>query len=113
MLVSPILIPKRAQLSTIFCLDKRSAHQVYVQGGPHAATPKHIGMQFHPEWNAALVSALNTHFGAESPLPRDLTVHDRARFAKVAQWFWPLLDKWWHTATAPAAAATAAAVARI
>lgn len=84
------------------------AHQVYVQGGAHAATPHHIGMQFHPEWNAALVGALNAHFGAESPLPRELTVQDHARFAKVALWFWPQLDKWRQAATTATAVAVAA-----
>ncbi|HEY2346408.1 MAG TPA: type 1 glutamine amidotransferase [Xanthomonadaceae bacterium] len=50
-----------------------------------------IGIQFHPEWNAALVVDLNAHFGADSPLPRDI---DHERHARVAVWFHRLLDDW-------------------
>ncbi|HTA66488.1 MAG TPA: type 1 glutamine amidotransferase [Xanthomonadaceae bacterium] len=50
-----------------------------------------IGIQFHPEWNASLVAALNAHFGASSPLPRDA---DADRHARVTAWFHRLLDDW-------------------
>jgi GMP synthase (glutamine-hydrolysing) len=53
---------------------------------------RHLGMQFHPEWNAGLVASLNAHFGAESPLPRTV---DAARHEAVARWFHPELDAWW------------------
>jgi len=50
-----------------------------------------IGIQFHPEWNAAMVADLNAHFGADSPLPRDI---DRERHACATAWFHRLLDDW-------------------
>lgn len=51
-----------------------------------------IGMQFHPEWNAALVAALNAHFGPESPLPREV---DASKHDRVALWFNAFLSGWW------------------
>jgi GMP synthase-like glutamine amidotransferase len=51
----------------------------------------HIGIQFHPEWNAELVAALNAHFGDASPLP---CVPDAQRHSDVAHWFHALLDVW-------------------
>ena len=51
----------------------------------------HVGIQFHPEWNAGLVAALNAHFGEASPLPR---AHDALRHSKVTHWFHTLLDAW-------------------
>jgi len=55
----------------------------------------HVGMQFHPEWNAALVDALNAHFGDESPLPRQT---DMAKHRRVAVWFHAWLSRWWMRA---------------
>jgi len=52
---------------------------------------RHLGIQFHPEWNAALVEALNEHFGAASPLPR---AADAARHEVVSQWLHRELDRW-------------------
>ena len=52
-----------------------------------------LGIQFHPEWNAKLVAALNAHFGAASPLPNSA---DFERHARVARWFHAQLDSWWR-----------------
>jgi len=62
------------------------AHQMFETGA------RHIGIQFHPEWNAAMVDALNAHFSNASPLPRRI---DASRHAKVAIWFHALLSRWW------------------
>jgi GMP synthase-like glutamine amidotransferase len=60
---------------------------------------RHIGLQFHPEWNAALVAELNAYFKAESPLPKGDEIVDAAkRFATIRTWFWELLDAWWAAA---------------
>jgi GMP synthase-like glutamine amidotransferase len=61
------------------------AHQMFRVG-------VHVGMQFHPEWNAELVDALNAHFGEASPLPR---VPDAQRHVAVSDWFHRRLDEWW------------------
>lgn len=52
----------------------------------------YLGIQFHPEWNAALVDELNAHFGDASPLPRHADV---ARYARMAKWLDQQLDEWW------------------
>lgn len=52
----------------------------------------HVGMQFHPEWNAALVRQINLHFADGSALPRDA---DPARFAGAEAWLTSMLDDWW------------------
>lgn len=52
---------------------------------------KYLGLQFHPEWNAASVAALNRYFGAASPLPHDV---DQARFALASAWLHTLMDDW-------------------
>ncbi len=57
---------------------------------------KHIGIQFHPEWNATLVDALNAHFGDASPLPR---TPDAQRHSAITDWFHPVMDAWWNGAT--------------
>ncbi|MFA6231630.1 MAG: type 1 glutamine amidotransferase [Rhodanobacter sp.] len=57
-----------------------------------ASGTRHLGVQFHPEWNAALVGDLNAYFGDESPLPRHV---DEDRFARVAKWLDQQLDEWW------------------
>ena len=62
------------------------AHQMF------RSDTQHLGIQFHPEWNAAMVDALNAHFGNESPLPR---VVDAERHQRVATWFHRQLDGWW------------------
>ena len=62
------------------------AHQMFVVG------MRYIGMQFHPEWNPALVDALNAHFGDESPLPRHV---DRSKHDRIAAWFHQRLNMWW------------------
>lgn len=54
---------------------------------------RHLGMQFHPEWNATLVAALNAHFGDASPLPRDA---EAGRHQRVAHWFHQRLSAWWE-----------------
>jgi GMP synthase-like glutamine amidotransferase len=60
---------------------------------------RQIGLQFHPEWNAALVEELNTYFKAESPLPKGGEIADAAaHFAAIRIWFWALLDTWWAAA---------------
>jgi len=53
---------------------------------------RQVGMQFHPEWNAALVASLNAHFGGESPLPREI---DTAKHERMTAWFHGWLDAWW------------------
>jgi GMP synthase-like glutamine amidotransferase len=52
---------------------------------------KHIGIQFHPEWDEATVGQLNSYFKIESPLPRsnDLCMH-----AAIQRWLFPFLDAW-------------------
>jgi GMP synthase-like glutamine amidotransferase len=56
-----------------------------------------IGLQFHPEWDAALVDTLHAAFGADCPLPR---TEDAARQDAVGAWFGALLDRWIATAAA-------------
>jgi GMP synthase (glutamine-hydrolysing) len=63
------------------------AHQMFRAG------TKRVGIQFHPEWNAGLVAALNAYFGEASPLPRDV---DSARHARASAWFHRELDAWWN-----------------
>jgi GMP synthase-like glutamine amidotransferase len=77
-------LPPRAQLlgSSESCEE-----QMYSVG------PTRVGLQFHPEWNAESVAALNAHFGEESPLPRG--PQDEADFARVAEWLGATLDEWW------------------
>lgn len=58
---------------------------------------KRIGLQFHPEWNAASVAELNTCFGMDSPLPRE-GAQDHARHASVARWLYRQLDAWYAQA---------------
>jgi GMP synthase-like glutamine amidotransferase len=53
---------------------------------------RQVGMQFHPEWNAALVASLNAHFGDASPLPRQV---DAMKHQRMAAWFHEWLDAWW------------------
>jgi GMP synthase-like glutamine amidotransferase len=62
------------------------AHQIF------RSETRNVGIQFHPEWNAAMVAALNTHFGSESPLPRDVDVE---KHEQVSAWFQHQLDEWW------------------
>lgn len=52
-----------------------------------------VGLQFHPEWNAASVATLNAHFADESPLPRGEP--DSAAHAAVFEWLQATLDQWW------------------
>lgn len=59
-------------------------HQMYSCGN-------RIGIQFHPEWNAPLVAALNAHFGDDSPLPRAV---DPDRHERASRWFHGQLDAW-------------------
>ena len=66
--------------------SERCAQQMFALG------TRYLGVQFHPEWNAALVDQLNAHFGNESPLPRHV---DEARFARMAKWLDQQLDEWW------------------
>lgn len=65
---------------------------------PHqlfSAGTNRLGIQFHPEWNATLVDALNAHFEAQSPLPRYV---DTEKHEQVARWFHRQLDEWWASA---------------
>ena len=55
------------------------------------AGARHLGIQFHPEWNPLLVAALNDHFGDASPLPR---VADAQRHETLSRWLHPVLDDW-------------------
>jgi GMP synthase-like glutamine amidotransferase len=77
-------LPPRAQLlaSSASCQQ-----QMYSVG------PTRVGLQFHPEWNAGSVAALNAYFSEESPLPRG--PQDKADFARVAEWLGATLDEWW------------------
>jgi GMP synthase-like glutamine amidotransferase len=63
-------------------------HQMFEAHG------RHVGMQFHPEWNAALVDALNAHFGGDSPLPREI---DTSKHKRVAAWLHERMDGWLST----------------
>ncbi|WP_458372870.1 type 1 glutamine amidotransferase [Pseudomonas laurylsulfatiphila] len=62
----------------------------------YRAGPARLGLQFHPEWNAGSVAALNAHFGDESPLPRG--PQDDAAYAEVLAWLQATLDEWWAAA---------------
>ncbi len=53
--------------------------------------PHRIGLQFHPEWDAAQVATLVEAFGSACPLPR---VDDPARQHEAARWLDALLDDW-------------------
>jgi len=66
--------------------SERCAQQMFALG------TRYLGVQFHPEWNAALVDALNAHFGDDSPLPHHA---DTKKFARVAKWLDQQLDEWW------------------
>ncbi|MVV49181.1 type 1 glutamine amidotransferase [Pseudomonas sp. PB120] len=59
--------------------------------------PTRVGLQFHPEWNAASVAILNAHFAEESPLPRE--PQDSAAHAVVFDWLRATLDQWWSAAS--------------
>ncbi|MHC8320998.1 type 1 glutamine amidotransferase [Pseudomonas sp. GB2N2] len=61
----------------------------------YRAGPTRVGLQFHPEWNAESVAALNAHFANESPLPQGQP--DSAAHAAVSQWLQATLDEWWAT----------------
>ena len=53
--------------------------------------PRRVGVQFHPEWDAAQVAALHRAFGSACPLPR----HDEAALQQDAgRWLDALLDGW-------------------
>ncbi len=57
------------------------------------AGPRVIGLQFHPEWDAAALAALHTAFGPDCPLPPaegDDTDSHRA----AERWCFDLLDAW-------------------
>ncbi len=66
-----------------------------------------MGIQFHPEWNAAAVERLNAYFATTSPLRGDtrdgLQGADEKRFAAMRTWFWITLDAWSAAATLPRA----------
>jgi GMP synthase-like glutamine amidotransferase len=77
-------LPPNAQLLA------SSAHceqQMYCVG------PRRVGLQFHPEWNAASVAELNQYFAEESPLPRGQ--QDNAAHAAVFEWLQVTLNHWW------------------
>lgn len=67
------------------------AQQMYMIG------PRRIGMQFHPEWNAASVAALHAAFGDECPLAVDV---DERKHARVQAWLESVMDDWWKNAGA-------------
>ncbi len=73
--------------ATLHARSKRGTHQYFTHGECS------VGVQFHPEWNAASVQALNDHFGASSPLPR-ADDDDAAKHFAVAAWFHNRLDRW-------------------
>jgi len=52
------------------------------------------GLQFHPEWDAASVAALNAAFGAGSPLPRDAGAAEEEAHRQVDAWLRAFLDGW-------------------
>lgn len=60
--------------------------------------PTRLGLQFHPEWNAASVATLNAHFAGDSPLPRG--EQDSAAHAAVFEWLRATLDEWWNVSSA-------------
>ncbi|MHC8367408.1 type 1 glutamine amidotransferase [Pseudomonas sp. ZT5P21] len=64
----------------------------------YCAGPTRVGVQFHPEWNAASVATLNAHFADESPLPRGEP--DSVAHAAVSEWLRATLDAWWAVSTA-------------
>ncbi|MCX7081248.1 MAG: GMP synthase, partial [Pseudomonas sp.] len=68
----------------------------------YSVGPTRVGLQFHPEWNAESVAALNTHFAEESPLPRDQD--DSVAYGQVFDWLQGTLDEWWATFTRQACA---------
>lgn len=54
-----------------------------------------IGLQFHPEWDAAMVQRLHHAFGAECPLSTAKDPLDTTRHAHAAAWLEALLDDWY------------------
>lgn len=55
----------------------------------------HLGLQFHPEWNAASVEALHAAFGDDCALaPLEQTAAEAGRFAASAAWLVRALDAW-------------------
>lgn len=75
-------LPPGAQL---LASSSACPHQIF-RVGPN------MGIQFHPEWNAGMVDALNAHFGNDSPLPRHSDTH---RHDHVTAWFHQQMDIWW------------------
>jgi GMP synthase-like glutamine amidotransferase len=54
-------------------------------------TKDRLGLQFHPEWNAASLVTLNSYFGDASPLPREI---DAEKHATASAWLHTQLDNW-------------------
>ncbi len=61
--------------------------------------PHRIGLQFHPEWDAELVTKLHAAFGTGCPLP---LADEPALQADAERWLAALLDRWFATGTAGA-----------
>jgi GMP synthase-like glutamine amidotransferase len=80
-------LPPEARL---LASSARCEQQMYSVG------PTRVGLQFHPEWNAESVAALNAHFAEESPLPRDQD--DSLAYGRVFAWLQGTLDGWWAAA---------------
>jgi GMP synthase-like glutamine amidotransferase len=60
------------------------------------AGPRVIGLQFHPEWDAAALAALHAAFGRDCPLPPADSddAHARATHLAAERWLFDLLDAW-------------------
>ncbi|MHC8343616.1 type 1 glutamine amidotransferase [Pseudomonas sp. RT6P73] len=80
-------LPPNAQL---LASSEQCEQQMYRVGSTR------VGLQFHPEWNAASVAMLNEHFAEDSPLPRGQ--QDSATHAAVFEWLQVTLDGWWAVA---------------
>jgi GMP synthase-like glutamine amidotransferase len=63
-----------------------------------ASGARRVGLQFHPEWNANSLRALNAAYGAESPFFGAPIDDQDPRFVASRQWLWQQLDAWWRVA---------------
>ncbi len=78
-------------------LPPGAQHLADSEGWPCQMFHRHrrvIGVQFHPEWDAAMVQRLHQAFGAECPLSTANDPQDATRHAHAAAWLDALLDDW-------------------
>ena len=66
----------------------------------------HVGIEFHPEWNADSVSRLSFYFGNDCHVLRRPKVADSHRHNKANAWLSHRLDRWFECALNQLAQAT-------